>query len=273
MKDGQFGRYAKDFTMTTLVELQEHGGVEQFYNGLAADYDVMTGFSKRFIKEKPFFRLLVEKFKIHTALDVGCGTGFHALLLAQLGVRVKAIDRSQGMLVRAKQHAQELTLSIDFRKASLETPMPHRQFDAIFCLGNTLPHLLTREELKAAILNFSLALGPRKVLFVQNLNYDRILAHQERVQSIKEVNGKTYVRFYDYIGEKIVFNILTIEKVRSALEQHLQSVELRPLRQAELTSILQKAGFDDIKSYGSISMDEFHPETSKDLVLLARKSN
>jgi ubiquinone/menaquinone biosynthesis C-methylase UbiE len=68
--------------------------VAKFYDALAPDYDTMTGFQKRFVHEKPFFRLLVEKYKIRTVLDAGCGTGFHSLLLAQLGVQVTAIDVS-----------------------------------------------------------------------------------------------------------------------------------------------------------------------------------
>jgi hypothetical protein len=34
--------------------------------------------------------------------------------------------------------------------------------------------------------------------------------------------------------------------------------------------MLEEAGFRDIRAFGGISMEEFVPETSKDLVLLAR---
>ncbi|HEY4613016.1 MAG TPA: methyltransferase domain-containing protein [Bacteroidota bacterium] len=258
--------------MIPTVDLQKSSSIESFYDALAQNYDEMTGFRKRFIQEKPFFRLLVEKYRITTALDAGCGTGFHALLLAQLGIRVTAIDISPEMIQCAVRHARELKLSVEFRRAGFETRVDGKQFDAVFCLGNSLAHLLTLERLNTALQNFSRMLQPRGILFLQNLNYDRILARKERVQSTKESNGKTFIRFYDYTDERILFNLLTLEKVNTTIEQKLQSVELRPLRQAELASLLRESGFDDIKSYGGISMEEFHPASSKDLVMLARKA-
>ena len=258
--------------MIPTVDFQKSSSIESFYDALAQNYDEMTGFRKRFIQEKPFFHLLVEKYRITTALDAGCGTGFHALLLAQLGVRVTAVDISTAMLQLAERHARELELSVEFRRVNFETHLEKQRFDAVFCLGNSLAHLLSQEELQKAIRNFSRMLRPQKILFLQTLNYDRILATKECVQSVKESNGKTFIRFYDYREEMLGFNLLTIGKTNGVVEQSFQSVELRPLRRTELISMLKEAGFDDIKSYGGISMEEFHPASSKDLVILARKT-
>src|SRR5512135_913220 len=99
----------------------EHGTpltIEEFYDALATDYDSMTGFQKRFVQEKPFFRLLVDRHRIRTALDVGCGTGFHSLLLAQLGVEATGIDVSPAMIREAQRHAQELSLTATFIEAN-----------------------------------------------------------------------------------------------------------------------------------------------------------
>lgn len=246
--------------------------VATFYDALAPNYDEMTGFQKRFVQEKPFFRLLVEKYGIASALDAGCGTGFHALLLAQLGVKVTGIDLSRDMLRRAEQHARELGVKVEFLQANFQTPLKKKQFDAVFCLGNSLAHVLRMEDLRATLKGFAQMLTPGKIVFLQTLNYDRILAQKERVQSIKESNGTTFIRFYDYGEETIVFNLLTIGKTKSSIEQKLQSVELRPWLQTELITLLGESGFDDVKSFGGISMEEFHPETSTNLVILARKS-
>lgn len=258
--------------MARTIKCTVSDDVAAFYDALAPQYDEMTGFQKRFVQEKPFFRLLVEKYSITTALDAGCGTGFHSLLLAQLGVKVTGIDLSQDMLRRAKQHARELGLTVEFLQASFATPLRERQFDAIFCLGNSLVHILTMAELRGTLRGFAQMLSPGKILFLQNLNYDKILAQKERVQSIKESDGTTYIRFYDYGEEAITFNLLTVRKIAGSIEQNVRSIELRPLRRAELASLLNESGFEDIKCYGGISMEQFQPDTSKDLVVLARKS-
>ena len=249
------------------------GAVSTFYDRLAPDYDLMTGFEKRFVQEKPFFRLLLERYAIHTALDAGCGTGFHSLLLAQLGVSVTAVDVSDKMLERLAGHAKEMGLSLNIARSSFQT-LPAKvggPFDAVFSLGNSLVHLLSSAELSLALDNFFFMLKPGGVVFLQNLNYDRILARKERIQSVKEQEGVTFIRFYDYLDDRIVFNVLKLRRKAEGTAHELNSIELRPLVMSDLMDQLSQVGFREIKPYGGISMEEFHAETSKDLVVLATK--
>src|SRR5205809_4388783 len=58
-------------------------------------------------------------------LDVGCGTGFLALLFAELGHSVTGIDLAPGMLNLARQKAEELHLNLGLRLengAALQDP-------------------------------------------------------------------------------------------------------------------------------------------------------
>ena len=55
-------------------------------------------------------------------LDLGCGTGRHALRLAAAGANVTAVDFSEGMLARARAGAG--TLALDFRTHDLTRPLP-----------------------------------------------------------------------------------------------------------------------------------------------------
>lgn len=47
-------------------------------------------------------------------LDIACGNGLYALRLAGLGAQVTAFDFSAGLIDRARQHAAEAGLAIDF---------------------------------------------------------------------------------------------------------------------------------------------------------------
>jgi SAM-dependent methyltransferase len=248
-------------------------GIPAFYDRLAPDYDDLTGFGKRLVHEKPFFRLLVENLNIATALDAGCGTGFHSLLLAQLGVRVTAVDVSGEMLARLERHASEMKLDIrrvrsDFQGLKELAPGP---FDAVFCMGNTLPHLLSEADIRMALTNFSAILRPGGTLLLQILNYDRILATRERIQNAKESNGVTFVRFYDFDDGRglVLFNILKIEKKEDRLTTGLITVPLLPVTSARIVSILEECGYRQIGTFGSIAMDPFNPSLSKDIVIIA----
>lgn len=246
----------------------------QFYDKLAADYDAMTGLEKRFVHERPFFKMFVEKYSINSALDAGAGTGFHSLLMAELGVAVTAIDISKKMLARVKEHAKLRHEKIDVIVSSFEdlADNVHRTFDAVLCMGNSLPHLSSRKDLEQSLKNFSKVLNPGGILFLQILNYDRILAKRERVQSVKEMGGITFVRFYEFHRDHVIFNILKLKMENGQPRQELESVRLRPILKEEMLRAVQMAGFSEIHTHGSIMQDDFHESSSKDLVVLARKS-
>ncbi|HEX9614059.1 MAG TPA: class I SAM-dependent methyltransferase, partial [Bacteroidota bacterium] len=98
--------------MAPTTNLTRHTAVKEFYDSLSADYDLITDFPKRFIRERPFFHMLIDKFQIRSALDAGAGTGFHSILLAQLGVAVTAVDISPKMISFVKAHAAQRGLSV-----------------------------------------------------------------------------------------------------------------------------------------------------------------
>jgi 2-polyprenyl-3-methyl-5-hydroxy-6-metoxy-1,4-benzoquinol methylase len=245
--------------------------VAEFYDGLASSYDAMTGFEKRFGQEEAAFRQLVEQYSIRTALDAGCGTGFHSLILSRLGVRVTGVDVSSEMLEQAKNHARALGLNAQFVRSTFENLGENvsERFDGVFCLGNSLPHVLSREELQRTLGGFHRLLNPRGVLIIQMLNYDRIMTRRERVQSVKEESGTIFVRFYDFEDELLRFNILRLKRTHSGFIPELDSIALRPVVRGELSNLLAEAGFVEVNVHGSIALEEFDPQASKDLVVVA----
>jgi len=258
----------KEFPVTPV-------SVPEFYDMLAPDYDLMTGLERRFVQEKPYFRLLVERYGIKSALDAGCGSGFHSMLLSELGVRVTAVDASREMLKRTRSNARSRGLKIRTFEASFENlaEIEAESFDAVFVMGNSLPHLQHSEELSNALGNFSSVLKAGGLLVTQTLNYDRIMSSRDRIQNTKEVDDKTFVRFYEYDAEGITFNILTRTKSVAGIEEKLQTIRLRPILRDDFVGLLSGNGYTDIRVFGSISMEPFDSLTSKDLVILARKSS
>jgi ubiquinone/menaquinone biosynthesis C-methylase UbiE len=65
-----------------------------------------------------------------SVLDVGAGTGAIALLAAELGFRVTALDLSTGMLEKARAKASERRLDLEFVVGSSDSPPPG-PFDAV----------------------------------------------------------------------------------------------------------------------------------------------
>jgi ubiquinone/menaquinone biosynthesis C-methylase UbiE len=112
------------------TEFQEVS-VQEGYALWAASYDQEKN-GLIFVEERHVDRLLAQ-LSFTRVLDVGTGTGRHALKLARRGASVTAIDQSSEMLAVARQAAQRDGLPIDFQLASLDDGLPFeaRQFDLL----------------------------------------------------------------------------------------------------------------------------------------------
>ncbi|MBD3225292.1 MAG: methyltransferase domain-containing protein [Caldithrix sp.] len=243
----------------------------QFYQTVSRFYDQMTGFEKRLHKEKEIMQKWVERYRCKTALDAACGTGLHTIVLNQLGITATGADLSREMLQQARQNSEALGLSIAWLDVPMQDLSDHtdQEVDILFCLGNSIPHLLSTEELERTFSGFRKLVRPVGILAIQILNYENILKNAERIVGIKKAGGHTFVRFYDFLQNTIRFNILSIEEDEKGLHHTLSSTELYPYRWQELQSFLDKAGFHTFELYGDMLFSEYHPDHSSNLVIVA----
>lgn len=89
---------------------------------------------------------------VRTVLDLGCGTGAHAVRLAQRGLEVVGVDLSDGMLEAARRRAEEAgSSSVSFVRGDIRSVRLDRQFDAVICMFAVLGYQTTDEDVKKAI--------------------------------------------------------------------------------------------------------------------------
>lgn len=90
--------------------------------------------------EGPIVRQMMGEVQGLSILDLGCGTGRHALALAEDGAIVTALDFSQGMLDQAR--SKPAAESIQFLAHDLDQPLPlaDQAFDRVVS-GLVLEHL------------------------------------------------------------------------------------------------------------------------------------
>lgn len=92
---------------------------------------------------------LLGNVKDKTILDLGCGTGKNAVLLAKKGATVYGIDFSKEMLAEARKKAKRARAKINFVKRDVTKKLPYeaRKFDAVISalvfnhVGNIVPVL------------------------------------------------------------------------------------------------------------------------------------
>lgn len=242
-----------------------------------ADYDRFVNWSRRLAHEMPFLELQLERVGARRVLDAACGTGQHTIALAQRGYDVVGADLSQGMIERARENAAAAGVEVDFVVAGLGAGRAAVEgaFDAVLCLGNSLPHVLTAEGLQATMADFAALLRPGGLLLIQNRNFDRILARDERwmpVQSHREGEREwVFVRWYDFNADRtITFSVLTLtrQELQASWTQQVAETALYPWQLQELLPALAAAGLNSVTCYGDMSGAAWDP-SSGNLILAA----
>jgi SAM-dependent methyltransferase len=151
-------------------------------------------------------------------------------------------------------------------------------FDAVLCLGNSLPHLLTPADLHRALSDFAACLRPGGLLLLQNRNFDAVLARRDwqmSPQSHRE--GETewlFARFYDPRADgTLTFHMLNLRRQGvGQWQQQATSTRLWPMQQNELTAALQTTNWTNVASYGDMNGSPFDPELSGNLIITAQRA-
>jgi SAM-dependent methyltransferase len=255
----------------------------EFYDGLGDGYELMINWEARLRRESPFFKKLFEERGVRSVLDVACGTGRHVVEFARWGLDASGCDISAEMIRLAKRNAAGAGVAADFFKAGLtdvdSAARAARKFDAVVCLGNSLPHLLTQRELDKAMRSIRRALNPGGVFVSQVRNYARIVRDNVRFMpptSAKLDDGGecVFFRMLDIPApgspRHIDFHIVRMTKESGKWNHSVQTTRLRPMTKVHIDASLTRAGFKHIRHYSDYSFLRFGINKTMDLITVAR---
>ncbi len=122
------------------------GAYASFYDALYQDKD--------YAGECTFLEKIFERFatsRVRRVLDLGCGTGGHALILASRGYAVTGVDRSATMLEAALQKRRQLGLSLRLEQGDIRTWSGDGRYDAVIAMFAVLSYQISHEDAAAAI--------------------------------------------------------------------------------------------------------------------------
>ncbi|MBU4201771.1 MAG: class I SAM-dependent methyltransferase [Candidatus Altiarchaeales archaeon] len=117
-----------------MVNLKEE--IRTYWDSRHNEYDKSPGHNTRSDEEKEVWINALKRNlnldKNSKILDVGTGTGFLSLLLAESGYKVAGIDLSEKMLSKAIEKSESNRLDIEFQVGDAENPpFEDESFDAI----------------------------------------------------------------------------------------------------------------------------------------------
>ncbi len=243
---------------------------ESFFENYAEKYD-NESFTKGTLGECDFIEQELQYNKGLKILDVGCGTGRHAIELAKRGYQVTGIDLSESLLKKAREKAAQNKLQITFLQHDARKLPFRNRFDAAIMMCEGAFPLMETDEMNFEILkSVTRALKTGSKYIFTTLNGLFPLFH-----SINDFHAEDPVEgnaVYDSKGfDLMTFRDHNVSRLvdDDGVEKEFECNE-RYYVPSEITWLLKTLGYSKIDIFGA-RLGEFsrsHKLTTKDFEML-----
>jgi len=227
-------------------------GMSVFGSDYASAYDKLYH-DKDYKRECDFLEAIFCRYsrKVRTILDLGCGTGGHAIILAHRGYKVVGVDRSIAMLSIAREKANKEGLSIEFRQGDITNLKLARTFDVVISMFAVMGYQISNNALAAACSTARRHLVSNGLFIFDVWNGTAVLMNKPTPR-FKEVAGpERIIRFTNPVLNTfnctvdVKFKLLKFLKDGVVIETN-ESHRMRYLFPQEIAYFLEVAGFDKI---------------------------
>jgi SAM-dependent methyltransferase len=189
-------------------------------------------------------------------LDCACGTGTLAVGLALRGCDVVATDASAAMVARTAGLARDYDVKLQTSVCSWEQ-LPARgwvnHFEAVLCVGNSLPHAVGGAGRRAALRAMAEALRPGGRLIVTSRTWEQVRDAGSRLQVAEQLvlrDGRRGLPIYSWTipegwDEPHFFDVaVAVVEDGGAVKTHRERFAFWPFTQAQLREDLRSAGLE-----------------------------
>lgn len=230
--------------------------VQQFYDQLAENYHLLYPDWKAATTEQAHALGALIRHECgsdpQAVLDSACGIGTQAIGLAALGHHVIATDLSPIAVARAAREAHLRHLPLLTTAADLRAlPLRSESVDVVICADNALPHLLTTDDLRAALADMRRVLKPGGLLMITTRPYDAIRAHHPRStppQVADTPNGKAITfqlwNWHDD-GERYDLELFQLIPHSGTWSTQVYRTTYWALTQSQITAVVTSQGFHE----------------------------
>jgi 2-polyprenyl-3-methyl-5-hydroxy-6-metoxy-1,4-benzoquinol methylase len=220
--------------------------VKEHYDALLAPYYswICGGFELKIEENRKFFQSHgIRPGLSGVAVDLGAGSGFQSIPLSQSGFKVIAIDLIHDLLMELKSHAGGLSIvTVEDNLLNFAEHIPPK-VELIVCMGDTITHLRTPEEVQILLENAYRAIedSGRLILSFRDLTLE--LKGLDRFIPVQSDSEKIFACFLEY--EKNHVKVHDIIHKRTGDRWVMKKSYFRKLRISPqwVNDCLLKAGF------------------------------
>ena len=215
-------------------------------------------------------------------LELGCGSGRVLAALTQTGMRLTGVDTSPAMIGRCRERLAGSANSPVLVEADMaETGLESGTFGIVIIGLNTLLHASTLDRQRAVLKEAYRLLDPRGLLYLDVANPhagsfefvdDQVVREGqwdlESGASVAKFSARRHRRSDQVIATTVWYDRA---EANGAISRASTDFELRYLYPAELSLMLELAGFEEWQLYGTYELDPY-VDSSPRLIVTAEKT-
>jgi predicted TPR repeat methyltransferase len=217
-------------------------------------YDLLYS-DKKYDAEAEFVSDLIRRqtSDAKNILELGSGTGLHALALGRRGYNVVGIDLSKNMVERAEKRLVDAQLpsgvSVAFDQEDMRTVRMKERFDAVISLFHVMSYQTTNDDILASIMTASEHLKQGGVFIFDCWYGPGVLTKRPTVR-VKRMEDKVIrvTRIAEptmHLNENVVevsYEVLMEERVTRRIERVKEKHRMRYFFKPEISHFLSCAG-------------------------------
>ena len=243
------------------------------FDVLAEAYEAMIDWDKRLANEAPLYRRIIEQVGAASVIDAACGTGRHAAMFADWGMKTEGADVNAKMIDHCRsRYADKPGLSFTTRSFLEPAAEPA---DAVICVGNSLALVGSLSEVDSAITALCASVRPGGAIVLHVLN---LLSREEGpvrwdkcTRTTLSSGDALIIKGTHRAGRQGYVDFLLTDLSVTPPRLTADNVRFLLLERAPLEAECRRGGCDTVEVYGNYRFDPFNSATSSDLIIVGRK--
>ena len=243
----------------------------QFYDLLYAE--------KNYDAECEFLESVWKRYidrEVRSILDLGCGTGGHALPLAGKGYAVTGVDLSPAMLAIAGEKAQTNGIKVEWQTGDIRTIRLQRTFDAVISMFAVIGYQTENQDVSDAFETARIHLEPGGLVIFDVWFGPAVLTDRptDRIRIVDQGDTRV-IRFsqpeFDLMCHTVSVNYSLLQLREDVILRRVtESHKMRFFFPQELSYFLSQAGFRVLKFCPLLHPDEEMTTSHFNMVVVAQ---
>ena len=220
-------------------------------------------------QEVDFIRSALDLPAGATVLDLACGVGRHAIVMARTGFKVTGLDFNAHYLEIAAEESARANVPVDWVVGDMRRLSFENEFAGVYSYYTSFGYFSDAEN-EAVIANVAQALQPGGRFLLDMMNRDWLLTHpQQRIWNQRDDGALLMEEVsLDLKASRVKSRLMMIAPEGGA--RLTKEFDLRAYTCAELTALLRRHGLEVLEIWGDPERSEYSTE-SRRLILLAER--